>query len=150
MRRERVNSCATLEGEEKMKCSLCGMVYVEGNKLDEQQHRQHCRQVERCKRKFGYWLEADYTARERVKQENWPAVNDSNADLASRIAATKEILKMWFSRSVGESGWSLTHPEFRKWTGMFLQNERTVFPSEVFNQLVKIYPAPRLRKRKAG
>ncbi|OPY58712.1 MAG: hypothetical protein A4E55_00767 [Pelotomaculum sp. PtaU1.Bin035] len=131
-----------------MKCGLCGMFYCEGNSFDEREHRRHCRQVERCRKKYGSWLMADYHERERIKQESWQVVENADIDLVERVSAAKMILKAWFSRSVGERGWNLTHPDLKKWAGLFLQNERAVFPAEVFNQLAKIYPAPRSVKRK--
>lgn len=132
-----------------VRCDLCGFRYDESNSIDRKAHQARCRAVEKAKRKFGEQLEPVYSRREQVKKENWILVDNNAGELGERAIAAKKILWMWFSRSVAESGWSLRHPNFQKWSGSFLQSEKSVFPSEIYKALVRMYPG-RAARRKVG
>jgi len=131
------------------KCSQCGFQFDADSPFDRKAHRVRCRAVEKARKKFGLVMTSD--EREQAKKEAWPTVEDSSVDLYDRVKAAKTILRAWYSSDLAACNWDLKFDKFQKWARAFLHREGwQVFPSEVWRQLTKTYPPPRLIKKRVG
>lgn len=89
--------------------------------------------------KFGFcW---DYAYRENKKADARAIVNDESCLLIHRIDAQIEVFKALFSRSLENSGYSLTHPTFSNYVAMILnQGEgHHNIPVRLYQELVRQY-----------
>lgn len=129
------------------KCQICGFSWDNNDAYTRRQHRELCQKVTKIIRKFGdYW---HYAQREKIKRESWAVVDDESRLISERIAACKKILQAYFYRDISELDFNIKHMPFNKWAGSFLQTEPSIFPSELYKTLVRMYPG-RARRRKVS
>ncbi|OPY60034.1 MAG: hypothetical protein A4E56_02944 [Pelotomaculum sp. PtaU1.Bin065] len=130
-----------------MTCEVCGFTYLEDSKEDERDHRQHCKKVEKARRKYGSWL-MTYREQEETKRRYNEIIDDDDAEMSVRIRAGWLLLRAYFSGSVRRNDYCLNHISFEAYAGAFLYANPDIFPGAVMKELIKRYPVSRQVKRK--
>lgn len=109
-------------------CEQCGLTYAEDIASDVRKHsRRHEKYLLACEH-FGVLF--PYKERERIKDRTSPIIHAQKWNtgrefsLQEKRAAAVEQIRAYFSRSVESWDYSLSHPPFKKYAAMLLNQKR--------------------------
>lgn len=120
-------------------CPICGFDYDSSLQSGIEDHNYHhklfCRAVEH----YGFCYRWDELGMRKNKV--FDILYSESAGFEKKYDAAVELFKVYFSRSIGQNGYSLDHPQFEEYVAMLLnQNQfRKQFGNEIYDSLVKKY-----------
>lgn len=94
--------------------------------------------TDRAAKKYGFCYRWEDLG---VKKSCAYDVLQSNASPEEKEAAAIELLKVYFSRSLGQNGYSLKHPDFNSYAAMLLNQKqfKNRFGEKIYFNLVNLY-----------
>lgn len=116
-------------------CPDCGLPYNPNDKLSENEHETF------CKASHYYGFCYPWGSMSLRKNEIYDILYSENHSFEEKFNAATELLKVYFSRSVGQRGYTLDHPTFEKYAAMLLnQNQfKERFGDDIYNRLLEKY-----------
>jgi transcriptional regulator with XRE-family HTH domain len=115
-------------------CDECEFTYT--NSFDDfDAHNKRHEKWQKAKQKFGIWNHLERAKRHEYEQ----IAKDSSLPLDERIKAAENIIFAYFSRSVLNNDFSLSHIDYLSYIPYFLHSQPHVFTEDIREILVKKY-----------
>lgn len=103
-------------------CPDCGLSYTPTEIEDAKEHIRIHEAWKAAQNKFGV-LYCNVVLNEEIKSKNRAICNNTKNSLEVRYNAALEVLRCLFSRSLSASGFDLSHPSFKEYVAMMMNNE---------------------------
>lgn len=116
-------------------CPKCGFSYNPNEQAEVKMHERFCAAAQY------YELCYPWGALGLVKSEAYDILYSEETSFDEKYDASLELLKVYFSRSVGQHNYQLDHPKFDLYASMLLNQNRfeELFGAKVYGALIKKY-----------
>ena len=130
-----------LTGENAGECYECGVRFNPHDAEQVAEHDEIHRKWDSAVKKFGFcW---NHIFREKMKHANRQILNDKSNDFSIRYGAAINVIKAYFSRSIEQADYNLSHVPFEEYIAYFLYSQENADSwkenLDVYNELVQKY-----------
>lgn len=120
-------------------CPICGLSYASDYEPDVKEHHQYHKIFCKALDYYGFFYSWDKMGIRKSKI--YRVLYSEDSTFEEKCDAALDLLKVYFSRSLGHRSYRLDHPMFNDYVAMLLnQNQfRERFGEDIYNELVKQY-----------